>query len=48
MRGQFFGDLLIVFVLPLVMLVLGAFVLAVVLAQGWGLHTIFGHGGGLY
>jgi hypothetical protein len=45
MRRQFFGDLLIVFVLPLVMLVLGAFLLAVVMAQSWGLHTLFGHGG---
>ncbi|MBB5154805.1 hypothetical protein [Saccharopolyspora phatthalungensis] len=42
MRERIFGDLLIVFVLPLVLMIVGAFVLAVVLAQGWGLHTIFG------
>ncbi|MEV0085691.1 hypothetical protein [Saccharopolyspora sp. NPDC050642] len=40
MRGQLFGDLLIVLVVPLVLMVLGAFVFAVVLAQGWGLPLI--------
>ncbi|MGP4015362.1 hypothetical protein [Saccharopolyspora sp. 5N708] len=42
MRGRFLGDLLVVLILPLVVMILGAFVLAVVLAQGWGLHTVFG------
>ncbi|MGW1676836.1 hypothetical protein [Saccharopolyspora sp. NPDC002376] len=37
MRGQFFGDLLMVLVLPLVVLAVGT-LLAVVLAQSWGLH----------
>ncbi|GAA0524978.1 hypothetical protein GCM10011581_15120 [Saccharopolyspora subtropica] len=41
MRGRFLGDLMMVLVVPLVLMVLSAFVLAVVLAQGWGLHTIF-------
>lgn len=47
MRGRVFGDLLIVLVVPVVLMALGAFVLAVVLAQGWGLHLIF-EGGGAY
>jgi hypothetical protein len=40
MRGRLLGDLLAVLVLPLAMLVLGAFVFAVVLAQGWGLPLL--------
>lgn len=40
MRGQFFGDLLMVLIIPLAGMLLAAFVLAVVLAQGWGLSYI--------
>ncbi|MEV0705432.1 hypothetical protein AB0I53_47020 [Saccharopolyspora sp. NPDC050389] len=47
MRGRLFGDLLIVLVVPAVLMILGAFVFAVVLAQGWGLPLIL-EGGGPY
>ncbi|GAA4620600.1 hypothetical protein [Saccharopolyspora hordei] len=46
MRGRFFGDLLMVLVVPLVCMLVGAFVLAVVLAQSWGLGFLLPTGGG--
>lgn len=39
---RIFGDLLVVLVLPLVVMLVGAVVFCVVLAQGWGLTTILG------
>ncbi|WP_255526580.1 hypothetical protein [Saccharopolyspora montiporae] len=41
MRGRVFGDLLVVFLLPLVALVVSAFLAAVVMAQGWGIPIVF-------
>ncbi|MEB3368787.1 hypothetical protein [Saccharopolyspora mangrovi] len=34
------GDLWAVLIVPLVCMLLGALVFAVILAQGWGLHTL--------
>ncbi|MER7080435.1 hypothetical protein SAMN02982929_06184 [Saccharopolyspora kobensis] len=39
MRGQFFGDLLMVLITPLVGVLIAA-LLAVVLSQSWGLHYL--------
>ncbi|GAA4844227.1 hypothetical protein [Saccharopolyspora rosea] len=36
------GDLLMVLVLPLVVMLVGAVVFCVVLAQGWGLPVLLG------
>lgn len=34
------GDLWTILIVPLVCMLLGALIFAVVLAQGWGLHTL--------
>lgn len=37
---RFLGDLFTVLIVPLACMLLGALIFAVVLAQGWGLHTL--------
>lgn len=37
---RFLGDLFTVLIVPLVCMLLGTLIFAVILAQGWGLHTL--------